>query len=170
MQEKLITIARVGAPHGVFGHLRLQLFLETPESIYDFKTWFMKLGHEKQFRPFNHFEISEKGHQFYILFPPTTDRDQAKRFTHAELAVPRTELPTLPSNEFYWEDLIGLKIINQDQQLIGTLESFIETGAHDVMVIRKADQTQELIPYVYHHIVKHVNLEDRTIQVEWEPL
>ncbi len=170
MQEKLVTIARVGAPHGVFGYLRLQLFLENPDSVYDFKTWFIKLGHEKAFKPLNVFEISEKGAQFYVLFPPITDRDEAKRFTHAELAVPRAELPTLTADEFYWDDLIGLSVINQHNETIGVLESFIETGAHDVMVIRKADQKQELIPYVYQRIVKHVSLTDKIIQVEWEPL
>jgi 16S rRNA processing protein RimM len=170
LQEKLVTIARVGAPHGIFGHLRLQLFLEDPDSVYDFKTWFMKLGHESSFKPLTHFEISEKGNQFYVLFPPITDRDQAKRFTHAELAVPRTELPTLTETEFYWDDLIGLSVIDQHQQIIGILESFIETGSHDVMVIRKTDKTQELIPYVYDKIVKNVNLTDKVMQVEWEPL
>ncbi len=170
MQEKLVTIARVGAPHGIFGHLRLQLFLEDPDSVYDFQTWFMKLGHESTFKPLTHFEISEKGNQFYIQFPPITDRDEAKRFTHAQLAVPRADLPALLEDEFYWDELIGLTVVNQRNETIGTIESFIETGAHDVMVIRKADKTQELIPYVYSHIVKQVNLSDKIMQVEWESL
>ena len=170
MQEKLVTIARVGAPHGVFGHLRLQLFLDDPDTVYDFKTWFIKLGHESDFKPLKNFEISEKGNQFYIQFSPITDRDQAKIYTHAQLAVSRAELPILPGNEFYWEDLIGLTVIDQHKQTIGLLESFIETGAHDVMIIRKSDKGQELIPYVYDKIVKHVNLTDKIIQVEWEPL
>ena len=170
MQEKLVTIARVGAPHGVFGHLRLQLFLEDPDSVYNFKTWFIKLGHEPAFKPLKEFEISEKGDQFYIQFPPITDRDQAKIFTHAQLAVHRTELPALPDNEFYWDDLIGLTVIDHLGQTIGILESFIETGAHDVMVVRKEDKTQELIPYVYNKIIKEVNLTDKVIRAEWETL
>ncbi len=172
MQEKLVTVARVGAPHGVQGHLRLQVFLEDPDSIHNFKTWFIRLGHESVFRPLrpDEFALSEKGHQLYIQFPPVTDRDQAKRFTHAQIAVPRQDLPSLAENEFYWEDLIGLTVINQHHEILGTLESFMETGAHDVMVLRKADQTEELIPYVYDQIVKNVNLLDKIIQVEWEPL
>ena len=170
MQEKLATIARVGAPHGVFGHLRLQLFLEDPDSVYDFETWFIKLGHDSSFKPLKDFEFSEKGNQFDMQFPPITDRDKAKIFTHAQLAVPHADLPALPADEFYWDDLIGLTVIDHHKQIIGVLESFIETGAHDVMVIRKGDKTQELVPYVYDKIVKQVNLTDKIMQVEWESL
>lgn len=163
-----MTIARVGAPHGLFGHLKLQVFLEDPDHIYDFKFFFLKLPHEKEFKPFQSFVITEKGGGFYIQFPPLTDRDQVRIYTHSELAVERSALPTLPADHFYWSDLIGLQVLNQAGQILGKVDSLMETGANDVLVIKKEGGAETLIPYVYPQIVKKVNLQDRALEVDWE--
>ena len=166
----LVTIARVGAPHGVFGQLKLHLFLDDPNTIYDFKSTFMKLPNEKQFKPFQAFVISEKGHQFYIQFPPITDRDQARIYTHAELAVERNALPALSEGEFYWDDLVGCEVINQAGINFGVVMSFLETGAHDVMVLKNEAGKEVLIPYVMPNIVTQVDVVRRIIEVNWEGL
>lgn len=167
--DDFVVLARVGAPHGIHGQLRLQVFLEDPGSIYEFGAWYLKRGHEKSFKPFSQFEVSEKGNSFYIHFPPITDRDQAKQFTHAELAVKRSDLPRLAKDEFYWSDLIGLEVVNEADIVLGHVDSLFETGANDVMVIKaSAGEEDVLIPYVFGPIVLKVDTAAKRIHVRWE--
>lgn len=45
-------------------------------------------------------------------------------------------MPNLAADEYYWYQLVGLKVINQDEQLFGKVDHLLETGANDVMVVK----------------------------------
>ncbi len=168
MSAELVTIGRVGAPHGIEGALRLQLFLEHPEAVFDFKAWHVHFPEKSDFIPFQAFKVQEKGNQFYIRFDAVKDRDQARQFTHALLAVPRSELPPLDATEYYWSDLEGLSVYNTTGVYLGTVDHLIETGANDVLVLKTDAGTEMLIPYVYPEIVIEIDLLAKKIVVDWE--
>lgn len=171
MMEELIVVARVGAPKGIQGQLRLQLFLESSLQDYQFDQWYLKLSHQKAFQsiPNDSFSLSEKGGQAYIQFSSVTDRDESRIYTHAELAVPRALLPALPEGEYYWHDLIGLSVLNLQGEPLGVVESLMSTGANDVLVIRHSISSDPiLIPYVLDHIIQSIHLKEKIIQVDWE--
>lgn len=170
MSQNLVTVGRVGAPHGIRGELKLQLFLEDPDNLPLFKDWYVQFPSKKTFVPYHDFEIHEKGSQFYIAFKGVTDRDQCRQFTHALLAVPREEFPVLEGEEFYWSDLEGLSVYDQNETLLGVVAYLMETGANDVMIVKSPEQCDILIPYVYGEIVLSVDLPQKKIVVDWEPL
>lgn len=168
MTESLVTIARVGAPHGVKGHLKLQLFIEDPEEIQGFSRFYLQEPGAKDFKPFSDFELSCKGGQFYVLFQGVHDRDLARQFTHSLLAVPREDLPALAQDEFYWSDLESLSVYNEQGVELGIIDHLLETGANDVLVVKQSDQVEMLIPYVRPEIVKNIDLKERKVIVDWE--
>src|SRR6185437_687676 len=94
LDQKFIVVARVGAPHGVKGDLKLQVFAESSD-ILSFKNWYIFL--KKQWQPLSQFSIKPLGNQYVIHFKDCEDRDLAKRYVNAELAVPREELSELES-------------------------------------------------------------------------
>ncbi|MFP3498574.1 ribosome maturation factor RimM, partial [Pseudomonas sp. SIMBA_059] len=64
------------------------------------------------------------------------DRDEARLLSGYEICISRSLLPNLTDDEYYWYQLVGLKVINQDEQLFGTVDHLLETGANDVMVVK----------------------------------
>jgi len=76
------------------------------------------------------------------------------------------------SGEFYWHQLEGLKVINQHDQLFGRVSHLLETGANDVLVIKadseSIDDRERLIPYLMDSVIREIDLENETIQVDWE--
>lgn len=60
-------------------------------------------------------------------------------------------MPNLAADEYYWYQLVGLKVINQDEQLFGKVDHLLETGANDVMVVKPCagslDDRERLLPY-----------------------
>ncbi|MBN8897002.1 MAG: 16S rRNA processing protein RimM, partial [Rhodospirillales bacterium] len=85
--------------------------------------------------------------------------------------VPRSELPVLDDGEFYWSQLEGLKVIDQNGQLFGILDHMLETGANDVMVVKPCagslDDRERLLPYT-DQCVQSVDLEAGEMRVDWD--
>jgi 16S rRNA processing protein RimM len=158
--KKLIVVARVGAPHGVKGDLKLQVFAETSD-ILSFKNWYIFLN--RTWQSLSNFSIKPLGNQYVIHFSDCQDRDLAKRYVNAELAVPREALSELESG-YYWTDLEGLKVVNTEGLDYGVVDHLIETGANDILVVK--GETERLIPYVQ-HVIKKVDLEQGFIIVDW---
>jgi 16S rRNA processing protein RimM len=71
----------------------------------------------------------------------------------------------LANNEFYWNDLIGFEVVTLSNVLLGKLETFIETGANDVMVVE--GDKQRLLPYTP-SVVKKVDVKQQQIIVDWD--
>lgn len=95
------------------------------------------------------------------------DRDAAEALKGTLVGVPREALPPVGENEYYWDDLIGLDVVNVGGARIGKVESLIETGANDVLCVRGDDGREHLLPFVATTVLD-VDLAVRRICVEWE--
>lgn len=163
-QDHLVTVAQVGAVNGVRGELRLNLFLEDPAALPQFKSWYINFG--KGWQSAGLLSFRRVGAGFLIKFADCDDRDLARRYTNALLAVAREELPSLSADEHYWNDLEGLRVVTADHIELGVVDHLFETGANDVMVVR--GEKERLLPYIDQVIIK-VDLAARLIIVDWDP-
>ena len=75
----------------------------------------------------------------------------------------------MAKDEFYWSDLIGLTVINLQGEQLGEVDSLLETGANDVLVVKNKEQkTQCLVPFVMGDIVEKVDRDGKVITANWE--
>ena len=70
------------------------------------------------------------------------------------------------AGEFYWTDLTGLSVLNEQGVALGTVREVLDTGAH--AVLRVVGERERLIPFVDAY-VREVNTAGRTIRVDWQP-
>jgi len=100
-----------------------------------------------------------------------TDREVARTYADFEICIPRSELPPLTGEEYYWYQLQGLKVINQLGQVLGRVDHLLETGANDVLVVKPCDGSlddrERLLPYTDPCVLK-VDLEAGEMHVEWD--
>jgi len=94
------------------------------------------------------------------------DRDQAASLIGTEIGVPRDEMPETGGDQYYWSDLEGLRVIHKDGAELGKVDHLLETGAHDVMVVK--GERERLIPFVMKEVVLGVDLANGEIRVDWE--
>ncbi len=78
----------------------------------------------------------------------------------------RKDFPPTAEDEYYWVDLIGCKVVNQQGQGIGIVKSIIETGANDVLEVVGAHNKSVLVPFVANYL-EEVDLNNKTIHVDW---
>jgi len=87
---------------------------------------------------------------------------------NSKIKIRRSELPKLSNESHYWSDLEGLSVLNSEEKLIGIVDSLIETGANDVMVVNTTKDKRILIPFVMHEIIKEVSIELNYVKVDWQ--
>ncbi len=155
-------MGRVAAPFGVKGWVKVQPYSEDPDALMDFESW--RIGRDVQHKQYTVEAIQDHGNALVAKLAGIDDRDAAYALRGQEISVPRSALPTPEENEFYWSDLIGLTAINREGIELGKVESLMETGAHDVLVVRGT--RQHLIPFVAACVGK-VDLPGGTIEVDW---
>ena len=96
------------------------------------------------------------------------DRDAAEQLVGAEISIRRTQLPaTTEPGEFYWTDLVGLRVQTVEGVDLGRIERLFETGANDVIVVQ--GERERLVPYVWEQVVRDVDLEAGVMHVDWDP-
>lgn len=87
--------------------------------------------------------------------------EQAKGFKGRPVVIER---PAAREGEFYWSDLVGLEVVNQEGLVLGVVKQLSHNGAHEVMEV-SGDRTR-LLPWVPAY-VKKVDLANHRIDVEW---
>ena len=94
------------------------------------------------------------------------NREQAEQLTHAKIVVPREDLPPLPAGEYYWCDLLGLRVINLQGIEFGQIDQIFPTGANDVIVVK--NEKTRAIPYLKDKVVIEVDLQQGFMRVDWD--
>ena len=95
-----------------------------------------------------------------------TNRDEALSLNGALVGVDRNVFGPLEEGEFYWSDLLGSVVENQEGFRFGILKRFIETGSNDVMEI-EGKEANLLIPFSSRYL-RFIDSENRVIIVDWE--
>lgn len=162
MSQKVI-VGRIGKSYGVFGWVKVQTYTEPAEKILSYPHWFVK--QKQEFLPFTVEASKMQSGKLIVKFKEISSPEQAKNFANLEIFIPREDLPALEKDEFYWDDLIGCRVINRESQFLGEVKKLLSTGANDVLVLENGDK-RVLIPYL-NHVVDSVDIKAKIIQVDW---
>jgi 16S rRNA processing protein RimM len=155
-------MGRIAAPFGIKGWVKVQTFSENPGALMEFDSW--RIGREDQQRDYAVAESQDHSNTLVARFEGINDRDQAFALRGLEVSVPRSALPDPADDEYFWADLIGMEVVNEQGMVLGRVESLMETGAHDVLVIKGSKE--HLIPFIDAFVGK-VDVAAGTIAVDW---
>ena len=144
-----IVMARLGAPHGVRGWLRLRAHTSDPAALADNQCWAAKAGGEWQ--PATITDICKHSGAWLVKLRDIDDRDAAIEWRGGSVAVLRSSLPQLPDGGFYWCDLLGLRAHKPDGEEIGVVSDLIDAGS-TVLVITKTGGGELLAPFIDEYV------------------
>lgn len=165
-KNSLVILGKIGSPFGVRGWLHIHSFTEPPENILHYSPWLLLFPNHKQ-KTVTLLHNQHHLQKIQVQLEGCEDRTLASTYTGAEIAVPREQLPKLPAGEYYWSDLIGLTVITQQGQTLGTITEFFSTGSNDVFVV--TGKKRHLLPYLLDQVVLEINLEKKIMLVDWDP-
>ena len=162
--ERRILLGRVLGAFGVRGELKLHSFTDPPAKVLKYQPWV--LVHRGVEREIANARGRDTAKGVLLTLPEVTDRDAAEALAGAEIWVPRSRLPAPKPGEYYWVDLEGLRVVNREGVLLGTVSHLFETAANDVIVV--AGDRERLVPFL-DDFVLGVDFDARQVTVDWDP-
>lgn len=168
----LVELGQVFDAQGLKGHIKVRPYSQDPVALLNCKEVCLQRAGARGAAIDAYYGVHQaKMHSGYVIMAldGVHDRDAALLLKGASLKLPRDHFPEAGRDSYYWVDLIGCAVINEDGVHLGTVDEIAEYGAHPVMTVGK-----ELIPFVP-DLVKAVNLQKGdlntkgTITVAWQP-
>lgn len=159
-----IIVGRFGRPHGIKGFITVHSFTEPRDNILRYTDWHAYIN--RQWQPLKLLRVEINDKSILALVEGYKEREQAAALTNVEIAVDRAQLPSLEEGEYYWHDLIGMQVVNQQGLLLGTVVEIMPTGANDVLVVE--GNKRYLVPYLLDKFISDINTNQRTITVDWD--
>jgi len=159
-----LAVGQLGKPHGVQGEITMRILTDFPERLKAGSTLFIGLDRKpmqiRHVRPF--------GTKILLTFHGIQNREQAGELRNQMVFIQTADTPPLPEGEYYYHQLLGLRVETEDGQDLGRLEEILSTGANDVYLIRLPDSRELLLP-VIEGVLLNVNLEAKWMRVHVLP-
>lgn len=152
-----LLIGRIVGFHGVRGVVKVQCYIDSLTVFDDLN----ELWIENEENGLNRIVVEKiklHGKNTLFAFEGIDDRNSAEPLLNKCLFIDKNRLPEPGEDEYYWKDLIGIKVYDLESDLyLGTLRNIIQTGSNDVYAVEK-DGEEILIPAII-SVVKSINIE-----------
>jgi 16S rRNA processing protein RimM len=160
-----VVVGTVSGLFGVQGYVKLYSYTDPPEGIFAYRPWLIVRGARRQRVELEDGRRHGKG--LIAKLEGCDDRDAAALLVGAQIEIDKSQLADLAPGEYYWADLIGLRVLGADGSELGVVERLLETGANDVLVVK--GERERLIPFLPGRVVSAVDLERGELKVDWDP-
>jgi 16S rRNA processing protein RimM len=164
--DSLLLVGTCGPPHGVRGELKVIPETDDPERLADLAQVFVGPSPERarvhtvesvRFQP------TKRGVVALVRFERIADRETAEALRGLGVYAAESDLPALDEGEVFIHDLIGLDVVTEDGEAVGTVDD-VMMGAQNVLVIRRDGQPDALVPDV-DEIVTEIDLDAERITI-----
>lgn len=169
-RDDLIQVGHVHTAYGIKGWVWVMSRTDPIANIFSYGPWYLdRAGTLAKVVLADH---RAQGKGLVAQFAGCEDRNSADLMIGATIWVPKSALQTQSDNEYFWSDLIGMRVVNEQGVLLGCVEDMMETGANDVIVLKacngSVDDQERLLPWVDQVVLK-IDREAKCIMVDWDP-
>jgi 16S rRNA processing protein RimM len=163
-EPEFLVIGRLGHTHGVKGEILMTILTDFPERIIPGSSVFIG----PDYTPATIKSCRSVNRGLLVSFEGYSTPEEVSAFRNQFVQIRAADRPPLPEGEFYYHQLLGLSVITESGQVLGTITEILETGANDVYVIERQDHKEILLPAI-DQVVLDIDLEKQTILVRLLP-
>ncbi len=163
-QPRLLAVGKLLHAHGVHGEMLMELYTDFPERLVPGVILYLDLASET-------LRLVKRRHHnagLLVTFDGYTTPEAVAQLRNQLVYVQADDRPPLPDGEYYHHQLLDLRVNDEAGESIGIVSEILETGATDVLVIRRTSGQEVLIPMV-DTFVREVDLQNKTITVRLIP-
>ena len=164
--DENIIVGKINGVYGDKGWVKVYSYTDPREAIAQYSPWYLKQN--GVWKAVKIIDSKPQAKTVIAKIEGCDDRDAAMLFSGTEVSIKPEQLSPLDENKFYWRDLIGLRVRNQDDFDFGVVKSLMETGSNDVLVVKSDEGKETLVPWTMGQAIIQVNLEDGLIVVDWD--
>lgn len=156
-------VARIVSPQGNRGEVKAEVVTDFPRRFAGTRS--VHLGPD-------HAPYEVEGHRFagrlvVLKLRGVDSLDQAERLRGLLVEVPESQAVPLPSEHYFWHQIVGLRVETASGEPLGQVAEILETGGNDVYVVR-GPKGEILVPAIK-QVVKRIDLDHGLMVVELMP-
>jgi len=155
-----LVVGKLGRPHGLAGEINLTVMTDFPERLTAGKIVY--LGERKIEATIR--TSRRDNARLLLAFTGIDDRSRAEALRNQLVFVKSSEVPPLDPGELYIHQLIGLRVVLEDGNLLGRVSEILNTGANDVYVVRTESGQEILLPAI-DQVILGVDVQSETMRV-----
>lgn len=159
-----LVVGKLRRPHGLRGDMLMEVITDFPERLRPDVTVFIGETHQ----PFLIHCSRKHGQALLISFQDYSNIEEVGHLRNQMVYVRADDRPPLPEGEYYYHQLLGLRVITEDNRFIGTLTRILETGANDVYIVRSDSGKEVLLPAIK-TVVREIDVDGGEMRVHILP-
>ncbi|GAK47896.1 ribosome maturation protein RimM [Secundilactobacillus oryzae JCM 18671] len=164
------NVGKIVNTHGIRGELKIVSSTDFPESRFRKGSVLDLFKDENSTQPLRTLTIKSAKKQknvYLIQFEGFNNINDVEQFKGMVLKISEANLDEdeLEEGQYYYHEIIGLKVVDETGQLIGTISDILALGPNDVWTVKREKQSDLLLP-VIKQVVKDVDLEKGQVTVE----
>jgi len=143
-EHAFLTVGEVVGIHGIKETLKVYSFAESPE-IFTSGADIQLRTRPGELKGYTVRWVKPHKNILLVSLKEIRHRDTAELLIGSEIVIPKDDLPELENGEYYWHELLGLSVYDEERGYLGTISAIIQTGSNDVYVVTGADR-EVLVP------------------------
>jgi 16S rRNA processing protein RimM len=153
--DSLVLIGKIAATHGIKGQLRIRSYSGHYDSLLSVDSITLKEP-SGRIGTFGIASAKMQGKKLVVALNGLANINCVEHLVGSDIYLRKNQLPDTDEGEYYWHDLIGLHVVTDAGELLGILQSIIETGSNDVYVVKSAHR--ELLIPALEDVIKSIDL------------
>lgn len=163
MTEKLVTVGKVVNSHGIRGELKIVPETDFPER-FDVGNSLIIVDSQNKQTPVTVKTSRLHKNVFIVLFSQFSNINEVEKFKGSLLKIEAKDQKPLEEGEYYYHEIIGCKVVTEDEQELGLISEILTPGANDVWVVSLPKGKQLLLPVIDDVILK-VDIPNKIIRI-----
>lgn len=110
---------------------------------------------------------SYRNHKNFLLvkFEGIDSVEEAEKLKNLQIKIDSDEVGELEENEFYFHEIIGCQVFDENDRNLGEIIDILTPGANDVWVVKGEEGKEILIPYI-EDVVKQIDITNKKVNIE----
>ncbi len=162
MERNLFPIGRVTKPHGVRGKVKVEYFGENIDRFSFYHQIFIK-DEKDEPEAYEVLEAIPRPPRLILRLKGIERFEETEPLIGKEILVERKSLLKLGEGEYYWMDLLGMKVETEGGKRIGKIKEIFPTGANDVYVV-DGKRGEILLPAT-EEVIRSIDLQRGVMKV-----
>jgi 16S rRNA processing protein RimM len=130
--DDLVLVGYVSGAYGLNGWVRIKPYANHPEALLHAKRWWFD---KPQLHDVDMLQAKMHSTDVVAQLMGIVDREAAEGLRGTAVQISRAHFPALADGEFYWADLIGLKVENLVGETLGWVSEMMDNGAHPILIV-----------------------------------
>lgn len=156
-------VGKINGIFGIQGWVKILSHTHPRKNILSYQPWHIRAGDKWQ--TLEVIKGREQGKTLVAQIQNFDSPEQAKSLIGVDVYIEKSQLPALKKGEYYWQDLIGMTVVNKEKIVLGKVSNLMETESNNVLVIK--GKKPHLVPYISPFLIK-VDMNHQQILVDWD--